>query len=98
VPIKFQTQISLGALANDVAIKAPTVGSLEQDFDIISTHCTFAMRAHTAAEGPIDVGIAEQGYSVTEIVEAIDASPLSQYGTANERSNRRVRLMGTFSG
>ncbi len=98
VPIKFQTQITLGSLANDVAVSVATVDSLEQDFDIVSTHCTFAMRAHTAGEGPIDVGLAEQGYSVAEIVEAVDASPLSQYGTANERSNRRVRLMGTFAG
>ncbi len=98
VPIKFTTQLALGTLADETVVSVATVDSLEQDFDIVSTDLTCATRNHTANEGPIDFGLQEQGYSVTEVAEALDASPLSQYGPANERSNRKVRLYGTFSG
>ncbi len=79
-------------------LSTPTIDSIEQDFDIVTTHATWSLRNHTAGEGPIDVGIAEQGYSVGEIAEALDASPLSQYGPEYERSRRKVRRAGTFSG
>ncbi len=98
VPLKFQTQVSLLTLASNTALSVVTVDSLEQDFDIVSTHMTLALRDMTDGQGPLDVGLAEQGYSDSEIVENQDASPLSQYGPAWERSNRKIRLYGTFSG
>ncbi len=97
-PLKFTVDLALVALASGAAISVATIDSLEQDFDIVSTHMTLSIRNHTAGEGSIDVGLSEQGYTNAEIVEALDASPLSQYGTAWERSNRKVRLYGTFAG
>ncbi len=98
VPIKFTVAVTLGTLSTNVAVSQPTIDALEQDFDIVSTDLTASLRNATAGEGPIDFGLAEQGYNVTEIVEALDASPLSQYGTAMERSRRKVRHYATFSG
>ncbi len=98
VPIRWQISLALGALVNDVAVALVTVDSLAQNFDIISTEFEAAYRGHTAGEGPMDIGLAADQYSVAEIVEALDASPLSQYGTAMERSRRRVRRYGQFSG
>ncbi len=97
-PVKFQAELALGTLGNGTVISVATVAALEQDFDIISTDLSVSMRDHTAGEGPVEFGLAEQGYSVTEIAEALDASPLSQYGTAWERSKRKVRLYATFDG
>ncbi len=94
--MRFQVSLALGTLGDNTAITVATVDSLEQDFDVISTEMTIAIRDVTANQGPIEVGLAEQGYSVAEIVEAVDASPLSQYGTAWEQSQRKVRHYGTF--
>ncbi len=98
VPVKFQIQLTLGALVNDGAVAVATVGTLQQDFDIVTTHMVIAMRDHTAGEGPIEFGIAESQYTVAEIVEALDASPLSQYGVEQERSSRKVRTAGQLPG
>lgn len=57
VPIKFSTSIMLGALVSATVISTPTVDSLEQDFDIVSTDLTCVLRNHTAGEGPIDFGL-----------------------------------------
>ncbi len=98
VLIRFDVQVALGTLADNVAVEIVTVDSLEQDFDIVSTDLVCAIRNHTANEGPLDFGLAQQGYTVTEIVECLDASPLSQYGPEMERSRRKVRLYGRFAG
>ncbi len=97
-PVKFTAELALGTLADGLLVSVATVDSLEQDFDIVSTDLTVSMRDHTAGEGPIDFGLTEQGYSNTEVGEALDASPLSQYGTAWERSKRKVRQYATFAG
>ncbi len=98
VPLKFTISVNLSTLAANAAILADTVAGLLQDFDVVSTDLTAVLRNHTAGEGPIDFGLNAQQYDAAEVVEALDASPLSQYGTAQERSNRRVRHYGTFSG
>ncbi len=96
-PLRFTTTLSLGTLASNTVITTPTVDSLEQDFHIVSTDLSVTLRNITAGEGPIEFGLSEQGYSVTEVNECLDASPLSQYGPEQERSRRRVRLYGAFS-
>ncbi len=98
VPLKFTATMSLGTLADDTVISTPTIDSLEQDFDVISTDLSVAIRNLTPGQGPLDYGLQEQGFTVAEVAEALDASPLSQYGPAMERSRRKVRLYGTFNG
>ncbi len=97
-PLKFGFEMSLTTLASNAGQLASTIAALEQDFDIVSTHLLIAMRDHTANEGPLEFGLAERNYSTAEIIEALDASPLSQYGTAWERSKRKVRSYGMLSG
>ena len=97
-PINFAATVSLGTLVSGVAVEVVTVDSLEQDFHIVSTDLLCSIRDHTAGEGPLDFGLAQQGYTVTEIVECLDASPLSQYGPEMERSRRKVRVYGRFDG
>ncbi len=98
VPVKFQFESSLLTLANNTALLATTVATLQQDFDIVTTHLNIAVHGQTPGEGPLEFGIAETQYSVTEIVEALDASPTSQYGVAQERSSRKVRSAGLVPG
>ncbi len=97
-PIKFNVELALGTLGGNAAVATPTVDSLEQDFHIVSTDLLCSIRGHTAGEGPIDFGLQAQGYTVAEVVECLDASPLSQYGPEQERSKRRVRVYGRFDG
>ncbi len=94
VPLKFNIQIAMSTIGNDVAVRGPAIAAMEQDFDIITTHLTVGIREATVDEGPIEIGFAQDNYTAAEIVEALDASPLSQYGTAMERSNRKVRSYG----
>ncbi len=98
VPLKFNTQLALGALANDVAVEVTAIAALEQDFDIVSTHLLMGLRENTINEGPIEVGFAASDYTVAEIVEALDASPLRNAGVEMERSRRKVRSYGQFRG
>ncbi len=96
VPIKFTVSVALSTLADGAVITVPTVVPV-QDFDIITTHMTISVHDLTVGEGPIDVGLSAGIYTTAEIAEAIDAKPLSQYGTEMERSRRQVRLYGTFA-
>ncbi len=99
VPVKFQVQLALGAIAQDAGVIISTTAVLQQGFDIITTHLNLTLRGNTAGEGPIDVGIAAgQAYTIAEIIEALDASPLRASGVEMERSQRKVRLYGAFDG
>ncbi len=98
MPLKFNTQLALLTLANDVAVEVTAIPALEQDFEIISTHLLMNLREATPTEGPIEVGFAASDYTVGEIVEALDASPLRNAGVEMERSRRKVRSYGSFKG
>ncbi len=97
-PVRFTGQILLGTLANETVSLTPVGAVLEQDFDVVSTDLTVAMRDHTANEGPIDCGIAAEDYTVTEIGECLNAQPLRAVSAEMERSRRRVRTYGIFDG
>ncbi len=99
VPVKWQIQIALGTLADNTALLAAATAAFQQGFDIITTHVMWSIRdVSSGGEGPIEVGIAGNDYSVAEIVEALDASPLRNSGVEMERSRRKVRLAGAFPG
>ncbi len=97
VPAKFTVSVQLSTLANVTSISAATLALL-QEFDVISTDLICSISGLTPGEGPIDVGLAHGLYTNIEVAEALDATPLSQYGSEFERSNRKVRLYGSFSG
>ncbi len=98
VPIKFQVELPMLTAANNGGVATTSVPALEQSFDVISTHLQLSIRNGTVGEGPIEVGLGANTYTIAEIIEALDASPLQQYGPEMERSKRSVRSYGAFSG
>ncbi len=98
MPVRFTGQILLGTLANETVLLGPTQTALEQDFHVISTDLTLSIRDHTATEGPIDCGLAAEDYNATEVGECLNAQPLRSSGAEMERSRRKVRTYGIFSG
>lgn len=90
---------TLGALADaTVKIQESTL-TLNQDFHCVSMEILASATNHTATEGPYMLGIAEATLTVTEIKEAIEAQPLSEFDIpAIEHAKRKVRLLGSFDG
>ena len=96
--LKVNAQVALAALAANVAVKTALL-NLNDDLKVISTDLTWAIQTLTPGEGPIDMGLASDAYTVTQITEAMDASPSNRADeVALERTRRRVRLAGTLSG
>ncbi len=94
--IKFRNEQALSTLASD-ALLTITLTGLAQDFYCQSVDTLWALRDGTVDEGPISVGFANGDLSVTEIVESLDANPISQSDIiAQERTRRPVRYAGQF--
>ncbi len=98
VPLKFVVDLPLLTAADNGGVATGTLAALEQGFEVISTDLTAVLRDLSAGEGPIEFGLAAAAYTVAEIIEALDASPIQQYGTEMERSKRSVRSYGKFEG
>ncbi len=96
VPLKFTTELGLGTLAANTVVTTSTIPALEHDFDVISTDLTVIPRGGTAGDGPVEFGLGMVDYTVAEIQEALDASPVSPYGPEMERSRRKIRHYGTI--
>ncbi len=97
VVLKVSASLALGALANDTVITA-TLLDLNDDLKIIGVDLTWNIGNYTLSnEGPVEVGLSTNAYTVTQILEAVDASPSSRSDEiALERSARRVRHVGVF--
>ncbi len=93
-----QIELALVTLANNTALVSSII-TLNEDAFFISADLTWVLEDLTATEGPIRVGLANGDLSVTEIVEAITASPSSPDDIiAMERARRPTRHGGTFPG
>ncbi len=98
VPIEFETSITLGALANDAHVNAVPV-TFGEDLFVISADIFWTLRNHTAAEGPVECGLAHSDLSGTEVVEALDASLTDPDDIiAKERNRRPVKRAVQFAG
>ena len=98
VVLKVNAQVALGTLAANVAVKTALLNPNDV-LKVISADLTYSIQTLTPGEGPIDCGLSSDAYSVTQIVEAMDASPSNRADeVALERTRRRVRLAGTFPG
>lgn len=97
------------ALQVDIAAGVGTLGAdtvdfidltlLADDFWFQSCDLQWSISGHTAGEGPLTVGLANSDLSVTEVKEAIQASPQSRSDIiARERARRPVRRVGIFNG
>ncbi len=97
--VKTVESLTIGALADGVVLKKTITGALTQDAYAISADTTWALVNPTTGEGPLQVGYASDDLTVTEITEALDASPVSKSDRiARERAGRPVRHVGMFEG
>jgi len=95
---KVDGTVTLGAATSGTVVLGAIL-DLTQDAYLISADLTWAMRDHTAAEGPIEVGLANSVLSTTEVSEAVTATPNSQDDrVALEQTSRPVREAGAFPG
>ncbi len=95
--IPFNAAVALSTLANNAAI-AGSVLTFGEDFFMVGMKATWTMDDNTTGENPLDVGFAHGDLSVSEILEAIDASQADPDDIiAVERARRPVRKVGTFS-
>ncbi len=99
VRLPFQISVALSTLADNIVLKLLPIPDITEDLRVLSMDATWAIKNHTAGEGPLDVGYADDNYSVTEIAEANIAQPTGPGDRIqNERASRRVRKVGTFPG
>ncbi len=100
----FEAEIVAGALADqaviaDEGIPMPASGG---DLWLVGGKATFAMRNHTAGEGPLIVGMNDGDYTAAEIAECYVARDAEGWEVNDriqrERASRSVRHLVTFPG
>ncbi len=98
VTIPDAVNITLGALANDVAVPSAAV-AITDDFFCYSVDVDAVLRDLTLGQGPIRMGWNNNDLSSAEVVEALNAIPLGASDIIErERAKRPVRLFGNFDG
>ncbi len=98
VVLKVSASLALSTLGDDVVITG-TLLDLNDDLKVIGADLTWALRDLTTGEGPIEVGLSTNAYTVAQIAEAVDASPNNRSDEiALERTRRKVRGVGVFAG
>ncbi len=96
--ITERSVITLGALANGVAIKQTAPLAISDDFRVLKSEYSMGFTGHTGGEGPLDVYLCNNDLSVASIADAIDAQgPLNKSDRdLDERAMRAVHLIGTM--
>ncbi len=91
---------TLATLANVTVLAAGWTGTGQQSYWAISAKSTWALKNHTAGEGPLHVGYTHGDYSVVEIKEWFEGTGQIDRGNmvAQEQRSRRIRFVGTFDG
>ncbi len=71
-----------------------------REFFAISADLYWAMRNHTAGEGPVIVGVAHSDYTDVEVAENLNLTGMEDPGdkVAQEQGRRLIRRTGQFSG
>ncbi len=97
--LRVSTFLSVGAIGNGIVEQAALTAVLQNEYRVTSVDVVWAMRDHTAAEGPITVGFSHPDYTDTEVLECLTASVLSpSHKVQQEQESRLVRVVGTFPG
>ncbi len=98
VAIPFRSGFNLSTLADGAVLKNDVM-TMGEDIFILSMDTMDTIRAHTAGEGPIEVGWAHGDLSVAEIAEYLDADLTDPDDIIQkERASRPVRSTGIFPG
>ncbi len=97
--VPFVANTPLITLADATVLTGALTNASDNEYRALSVRGTWAMRAVTAGEGPIMVGVAHADYTVTEIKECIEAEAAMSRGDkiAREQADRLVRRIGTFA-
>lgn len=101
VVVNVQKQLALSTLADETVLGGGVGSAFPQSVYALSAKLTWAIRGHTAGEGPILVGVAHSDLEVSEIKECIDSQWSGIWGDdliAAEQARRPVRIVGQFSG
>ncbi len=94
--VREESEITLGTLAANTAIEATGI-TLAMDCRWHSADILATLDELTSAEGPVMLGIAPANMTVTELKEALEASPTTKWDyPAVEHAKRPVRLLGQF--
>ncbi len=98
VPV-FQT-LALSTLADATVLTSNLTNASDNSYRLLTSKVTWAIDGIIAGEGPLTVGYAHNDYTVTEIKECLEAEANIDLGdkVAQERANRLVRRVGSFSG
>ncbi len=98
--VRVNPFITVGALVTNIAVVGAQTGSADGQYCGVTMEQVWTLRGNTAANGPLTVGYAHSDFSVTEIKEAIEAVAAISLGdqVAQEKANRKVRIIGTFPG
>jgi len=96
VVIKVDAELALGALVSNVAVVG-ALWDINDDIKVISARLNWSLKGGTTGQGPIQVGLAKDAYTVAQIIEALDASPNNRADDVQiEFTNRKVRSVGSF--
>ncbi len=98
---KFEKNLTLATLAGDTVLKGDIFDdALNSDEYFISADVYMMKTGGTAGEGPLQVGVAHNDYTVGEILEGLinDAGANSNDLIPIEQGKRRIRTWGFFPG
>ncbi len=96
----LQSNLGLTTLASSSVASTILCNAFDTDVRVSSINATWNRRGGTAGEGPIYFGVAHSDYTDAEIEEYLELA--SDVGILdpvdNEKANRMIRFIGSFSG
>ncbi len=96
--IPFGSGLTLGTLGNGTVLTSQALdAAMAENYFCTSVDLQYSIFGATPTEGPIEVGINHDDYSVTEIAEALDAEVVDPGNKiAMERARRLVHSHAKF--
>ncbi len=96
--VPVTTSVALSTLVNGIVIQTGLTSAFGREAFLISADLLWTLQNATATEGPIQVGLSHNNYSVTEVKEMLDSSSLDTSDKITQEQQRRaVRRAGIFS-
>ncbi len=97
--LRVNQNLALSTLATQTVLLLALTGLGSTKFKVVSADLAWSLSDHTAAEGPIEVGLCNGDLTTGECAEALDAVPTSMSDViAMERLRRPIRRAGMFAG